>query len=104
MDNRKNLVLDRDKEKIEINMELWAEALLLAEDHGWVPIKPRTRYLAGKGIISDEEARAIHGGLDNLFEKALTNPIEVYPLRVDMGQLFLLKDFIEKGGFTIRQF
>jgi hypothetical protein len=28
------------------------------------------------------------------------NPLEVYPIRADMGQLSLLKDFLEEGGFT----
>ena len=102
MSNPKNLILERGGEKVEINPELWAEALLLAENFGWVPNKLRMYYLSLNGEVSDEEAKGIYDGLDNLFDTALKKPIEVYPLRVDIGELYILKDFLENGKFTFR--
>lgn len=44
--NSKNFALERDNEKMEINAELWAEVLLLAQKNGWVSNKPSYYYLA----------------------------------------------------------
>ena len=102
MTKQKKLVLERINDNIEITMELWAEALLLAQKYGWVSNKPSYFYLACNEPLADEEARAIHGGLENLFQKALENPLEVYPIRVDMAQLYLLKEFLQHGEFTFQ--
>ncbi len=79
---------------------MWAETLLIAEKYGWEPPTLMMSYLASNVSISRADAQEIYQALERLFEKALKSPADVYPLRVDMGKLYLLKEFIEGGEFT----
>ena len=95
------IVMERGSDTLLVDKKLWAEALLLAENYGWKPKKLRIAYLASQVEVSDEEASEIVLGLDRLFNKALQDPLQVYPLRADMGQLAELREFIRDGAFNI---
>ena len=100
MSDAKSLILKRKDVKFEVNTEFWAEVLLLSIKYGWKPDKLSMEYLAHPLTISEGEAEGIYLGLENLFKKTLEDPVQVYPLRINMGDLYELKGFIQQGGFS----
>jgi hypothetical protein len=95
------LTLKREHDTFEITAATWAETLLKVEDYGWKPQKPRLHYYAGDTEVSDDEVTGIYEGLENLFDAALKDPMRVYPIKVDMGELYEIKEFIKEGSFTV---
>jgi hypothetical protein len=51
--------------------------------------------------VSDDEVTGIYEGLENLFDTALNDPMSIYPIKVDMGELYEIKEFIKEGSFTV---
>ena len=102
MKNTNTIIFKRENESFELSCELWAEALLQAQNYGWKSSRPSFHLLASDQKISEKEAQRICQGLEGLFKKALESPLEVYPIRVDMGELCNLKDFLERDGFVIK--
>jgi len=50
------IIMERGNDTLVVDKQLWAEALLLAENYGWKPRKLRIAYLASEVEVSDEEA------------------------------------------------
>ena len=97
-----SITLASSQDEVKINLNLWAETLVLAENYGWKPTNRRTSYLADNTCVSRDEAHAIADGLENLFEEALRNPLAVLPVRVDMDDLYEIKEFLTSDGCVIR--
>lgn len=95
------LTLKRDGEAIQIATRHWAEALALALRFGWNPQGPSTAYLASGFKVSNAGAMALADAFDRIFESALKDPLHFYPVRVDMGELSLVNDFIREGIFEV---
>jgi hypothetical protein len=94
-------VLLRDSDSIEVDAESWANSLALALKFGWDPTAPSTAYLADGYSPSNEEALALADAWMAAMDKALKNPLEFYPSRMDMGVLSTLAEFAGCGSFTI---
>ncbi len=92
MATKGKLILSRGSEKFETTAKLWAEALLKAGDFGWKPEKPQLNYYASGAVISNDDASAIYDSLQKLFDAALKDPMSVYPVRFDMGEMYDLKE------------
>ena len=90
-----------DGQEYRTDRDFWVGTLLLASRYGWQPVKRRMHYLASDVTVCDEDARRMREALDQLFELALSEPEKVFPVPVDMGELFQLKEFIAEGGFAI---
>lgn len=94
-------VLKRGADTFRISALMWAEVLALALRFEWNPHGPSTAYLATDFHVSADNAKALSNAFDRIFETALENPMQFYPVRVDMGELYLLKEFLEKGSFEV---
>lgn len=97
----RRLVRDQTDEAFEVTLRLWANALVLAEDYGWAPLHLRTFYLVGPVSVTAEDASSMAAAWERLFEKTIKAPLDVYPVAIDMGCLYLLKDFVADGAFDI---
>jgi hypothetical protein len=95
------LLLKRDDETITIAKSHWAESLALALRFGWNPPGPATAYLASGIRVSMTDASALADAFDRIFERALNDPMHFYPVRVDMGELALVNDFVREGAFEV---
>ena len=84
-----------------ISPPMWAEDLALALRFGWNPIGPSTSYLASGFRVSSEQAEDLSAAIGRIFEAALQNPSDFYLMRVDMGELYLLNEFLAGGAFEI---
>ncbi|MCX6259205.1 MAG: hypothetical protein NTW49_15090 [Bacteroidia bacterium] len=97
-----NLHLKRGNDGLIIDCKLWADALVLAEDYGWKPPILRMNYLRNDFELSDDESKGIAGALNKLFDRAIKEPLKVYPIRPNMGELYELKEFLSQGAATAR--
>lgn len=95
------LVRPHSDEGFDLTAEEWANALLLAEDHGWVPVHQRLFYFAGGLTVSAEDASSMAASWERLFERAAKTPVGVYPLRVNLDRLYLLMEFVNAGAFDV---
>lgn len=87
--------------RLEIHSERWAEILLLAQRWGWKPTQLSMFYLATNVDVPDADARSLARVGQKILDAALTNPLAVYPVRVDMGVLSEVTEFCSAGGFRI---
>ena len=95
------LTLKRDYDTIQITASHWADALALALRYGWNPSGSRIDYLAAGFKVSGAGASALADAFDRIFDKALKDPMHFYPVRVDMGELSLVNDFVRGGAFEV---
>ena len=79
----------------------WINALQLAHRYGWQPAMQRMHYLASDVMVSVEDAQGMSEAFEQLFERALDEPEKVFPVPVDMSELFRLKEFIADSEFAI---
>lgn len=91
-------VLKRGAESFAMQDEEWAEALLLATRFGWNPPGSTIDYLSSGFSVSADEACELAGAFERVFAQALRDPSSVYPVAVDMGRLYLLKEFLLGGA------
>lgn len=94
-------VLKRGGDIFRISFTMWAEALALALRFKWSPPGTSTSYLATGFHVSSENAMALSNAFDRIFAMAIHDPVQFYPVRIDMGQLYLLKEFVEGGEFEV---
>jgi hypothetical protein len=96
----KTRLLQRGADAFRLSAPEWANALALALRFGWNP--PRaTFYLAPGYHVSDENAEELCEAFDRAFAMALAKPTQFYPVRVDMGMLYLLNEYIRVGAFVV---
>lgn len=93
--------LERGGDSLRISAPVWAESLALALRYKWDPRGNSTSYLASGFSVSDQDAAALTEALDRAFAAALEQPARFYPVRVDMGELYQLREFIAGGAFVV---
>lgn len=96
------MILSRESEYFRIAEPEWADALLLALRFKWKPIGNSNSFLAKGFLVTTTNAIALSEAFDHVFELALKDPLFVFTLRVDMGKLYLLNEFLKGGAFEIR--
>jgi len=94
-------LLRRGADAFRIAAPVWADALALALRFGWNPPGPATFYVAAGYRVSNENAKAIAEALDRAFEMALEKPVQFYPVRADMGVMYLLNEYLRGGEFAV---
>ncbi len=101
MAKTKMRLLKRGSDTFKISAPMWANVLALALHFKWNPNGLSISYLAAGFHVSADEAKALSYAFDCIFEAALERPIDFYPVRVNMGELYLLKEFVEGGAFEV---
>lgn len=94
-------VLKREANEFPVSAPMWADALALALRFKWHPIGASTSYLVAGFRVSEENAKALSDAFERVFDSALESPMQFYPIQVDMGELYLLKKFLEGGAFEV---
>ncbi len=93
--------LHRKGEGIDVPAPLWAGALELALRHNWKPVGTAASCHSTNWSASDQQAEDLANALERAFETALSRPINFYPVQVDMGQLYIVKEFVSGGAFEV---
>jgi hypothetical protein len=94
-------LLQRGADAFRLSAPEWANALALALRFGWNPPGRCTSYVAAGYRVSDEGAKELCEAFDRAFAMALEKPMQFYPVRVDMGMLYLLNEYLRVGTFVV---
>jgi hypothetical protein len=96
-----SFMLERGKDFIEIEPEMWAEILLYLSKRGWQPSTPSYWFLATDLNVSKDDAKGLAMAGQGVLDEALRDPLKIYPTPFDIGKLAKIVYFIEEGAFRI---
>lgn len=97
------IILKRGSDSFELEMEELSEAFALAMRFGCDLEEMSIVNLSPPLSVTESNASALAKAFDLVFEKALSDPANFYPVSVDMGRLYLLYEFLQDGGFEISE-
>jgi len=93
-------VLERGEEHLTIDVETWANVLLVASNWGWRASRPTYFFLASDFQVADEEARALASTIERIWEAASKDPFNL-SLSVELSTLMNVGAFCLKGAFVV---
>jgi hypothetical protein len=95
--------LYRRNEMIEAAQKDWHMALLIFREMGWQPARPLEAYAHPLTFIKHDESEAMQRAGHSLFALILNEPFVSTSVRMDLGLLYQLTEFVGGGAFIVGQ-
>ena len=98
------VILTRDNDKIDVDVNQWSEMLYFLNNAGWLPSIPVSFFFKQNYTVAHDEALYLAAAGRIILEEALKDPMSAFQtIRFDMGLFSNGIDFCEKGAFTVCQ-